>query len=139
MKKNIVIVSIPSKAEYLSAVRKFISELMIDAGWDEEQSAELEIALYEVLMNVVEHAYNMSPDFELKITVNIYPSEVIIEVEDEGKPFDSTQIVVPNLEEVTKKKQMIGKYLIKSFTSKIEYKRSPKGGNILRIIKQKRK
>jgi len=138
MKKNSVTLSIPSRTEYLTAVRNFVNNLMVEVGWNAEQSAELEIALYEVLMNVVEHAYKMSPDNEVNIAIEFNKDEVVIEVEDKGQPFDSTTISVPNDADGARKKQMIGKYLIKAFTDRIEYKNSTKGGNILRIVKVRR-
>ena len=130
--------SIPSNIEYLSSVRSFICSIMQDENWNEEQTTEIEIAIDEVVTNVIEHVYGFSTNYLVMLTLKLYPQKVVIDVEDEGKPFDPTQILVPNLEEVTKRRQMIGKYLIQQFSSKIEYRSTKKGGNILRIIKDKK-
>jgi len=124
--------------EYLTAVRDFVNKLMREMGWNEEQSSELEIALYEVLMNVIEHSYKMVPDREVNISLEFTPKEIAIDVEDLGQPFDSTKISVPSDADSARNKAMIGKYLIKAFTDRIEYKNSAKGGNVLRIVKIKR-
>lgn len=79
---------VPAKAEYLSLVRLVVASVAADAGFTEENVADIKVALSEASTNVVRHAYPSDCDYEKRvIEVNCYedPSQLFIEVMDRGR------------------------------------------------------
>ena len=79
---------VPAKAEYLSLVRLVVASVASDAGFTEENIADIKVALSEASTNVVRHAYQLNQDEgDRVIEVNCYeePGQLTIEVTDFGK------------------------------------------------------
>ena len=79
---------VPAKAEYLSLVRLVVASVASDAGFTEDNIADIKVALSEASTNVVRHAYPDDVDQKTRvIEVNCYeePGELTIEVTDYGK------------------------------------------------------
>ncbi len=78
---------VPAKAEFLSLVRLVVASVAGDAGFTEENVADIKVALSEASTNVVRHAYAdcVSSD-EMIIEINCYeePGKLAIEVLDRG-------------------------------------------------------
>ena len=79
---------VPAKPEFLSLVRLVVGSIASEAGFTEENIADIKVALSEASTNVVRHAYPDGAEQERKIIeVNCYeePGELTIEVTDYGK------------------------------------------------------
>ena len=79
---------VPAKAEYLSLVRLAVASIASDAGFSDENVADIKVALSEASTNVVRHAYPDGHDQSKQvIEVNCYeePGQLTIEVTDYGK------------------------------------------------------
>ncbi|MHB9053146.1 MAG: ATP-binding protein [Thermoleophilia bacterium] len=79
---------VPAKAEYLSLVRLVVASVASDAGFTEDNIADIKVALSEASTNVVRHAYRIDQDENDRvIEVNCFeePGQLTIEVTDHGK------------------------------------------------------
>ena len=76
---------VPAKAEFLSLVRLVVASVAGEAGFTDENVADIKVALSEASTNVVRHAYSDDVDNKnMVIEINCYelPSQLLIEVID---------------------------------------------------------
>lgn len=123
----------------LSEIGRLGSELESFAsrcGLFEEDLYQLNLILEEVVANVISYAYEDNGRHEIVVCVERKDRELIMEVEDDGKPFDPLQAAPPDLGRPLEEMQVggLGLHLVRRFTSAMQYERS-EGKNRLRMIK----
>jgi len=120
----------------IERVRDFLRQRMHGIIIAEEETMKLELALHEILVNIVMYAY---PDGEGDVTIRIRSDEgnFCIEIRDRGIPFNPDEIPPIDLE---KKIQLgtrggLGIYLFKTLMDEYSYKRDG-DENVLTIRKR---
>lgn len=118
----------------LAPFREKMRDLLPSLGWDAKQVGEWILILDETLTNVMRHAY---PEKAGQIRVNVYDSlkQTEFVVEDDGVPFDPTQMPTPKLPKETP--GGLGVLFIRSLTDVFEYDSTYKKGNRLRLVRYK--
>jgi len=118
----------------LTPFREKMRDLLPSLGWDAKQIGEWILILDEALTNVMRHAY---PEKTGQIRVNVYDSlkQTEFVVEDDGVPFDPTQMPTPKLPKETP--GGLGVLFIRSLTDVFEYDSTYKKGNRLRLVRYK--
>lgn len=83
------------------------------------------LALDEVVTNVVRHGFADPKDQEVVAHVVAKTSEVVTEVSDSGRPFDPVAVPPPNLEAPLSERTLggLGIHLIRSLMDAVEYRR----------------
>jgi len=86
---------------------------------------ELNLILEEVLANVISYAYADNQLHEIVVRADLRDGELIIDVEDDGRPFDPLQITPPDLDRPLEQRNVggLGLHLVRELTSSIEYTR----------------
>ena len=85
---QVVELTIPAKAEYITLCRLALAGLSSLRGLPEETVADLKLALTEACSNSVRHAYeDGQPDDVVDIRYELHSDRVVIEVADEGSGF----------------------------------------------------
>jgi serine/threonine-protein kinase RsbW len=120
----------------IERVRDFLRQRMHGIIIAEEETMKLELALHEILVNIVMYAY---PDGEGDVTIRIRSDEgnFCIEIRDRGIPFNPDEIPPIDLE---RKIQLgtgggLGIHLFKTLMDEYSYKRDG-DENILTICKR---
>ncbi|MCP5093998.1 MAG: ATP-binding protein [Chloroflexi bacterium] len=94
---------IPATYQYLNVIGACISAMLEKAEQlsdTDTLSYNIELAVHEICINIVEHAYaGLGGAITLKFTVAASPHRFIIEITDSGQSFDLSEISKPNLEE----------------------------------------
>ncbi len=62
-----------------------------------EHIDEVELGLAEAINNVVEHAYDGRADGAVRVSVQLFPQVLRIDIEDEGRAMDPRLLVDPQL------------------------------------------
>ena len=120
----------------IERVRKFLRQTMHGIIIAEEETIKLELALHEIFVNVVMHAYpNGGGDMTIRIRSN--EGNFCIEIRDRGIPFNPDGMPPIDLD---KKIQLgtpggLGIYLFKTLMDEYSYKRDG-DENILTICKR---
>lgn len=89
---------LPADLRYLRLIGASVQELI---GPDEAHHVlrhEIEMALHEVCVNIVVHAYDGIADGRLDIVLSKRGAELIAQISDRGKPFDPAALKPPDLE-----------------------------------------
>jgi len=86
---------------------------------------ELNLILEEVLANVISYAYGDNQRHEIVVRADLTDGELVIEVEDDGRPFNPLQIPPPDLDRPLEQRSVggLGLHLVRELTSSIEYTR----------------
>lgn len=86
---------------------------------------ELNLILEEVLANVISYAYRDNRLHEIVVRADLRDGELVIEVEDDGRPFNPLQIPPPDLDRPLEQRNVggLGLHLVRELTSSIEYTR----------------
>jgi serine/threonine-protein kinase RsbW len=97
---------------------------------------ELNLILEEVLANVIAYAYGDNQQHEIMVQADLSDGELVIAVEDDGRPFNPLQVPPPDLERPLAQRKVggLGLHLVRELTSSIEYDR--KDGKNRLVMKQ---
>lgn len=94
---------------------------------------ELNLILEEVLANVIAYAYGDNQLHEIVVRADLGDGEVVIDVEDDGRPFNPLQIPPPDLDLPLEQRNVggLGLHLVRELTSSIEYTRGEEKNHLV--------
>lgn len=123
----------------LDAIRQFIAESARQAGFSEKEAYAIQSATDEASANIIEHAYGGEGKGRIEIECAWSGDEFKIVIRDWGKPFNPARVPKPNLSDDLSRRKVggLGMYLMRRLMDKVEYRSSPKGGNVLTMVKRK--
>ena len=79
----------------LEQVARFVRRIAAASGLSESQTDDVEMAVDEAVSNVIEHSYAGHPKGKIAITCIVSSEELVVEIRDQGKPFDPGSIRDP--------------------------------------------
>ena len=120
----------------LPLLRKDLRVLLHEAGFDDQASGGVVLAVDEVVTNIIRHAYQGRKG---KIEVGFLdgPDYIKISIRDSGQKFDPTKASDPELPPT--RPGGLGIYLTKRLVDEVEYDSQVLEGNLLHLIKHKKK
>jgi serine/threonine-protein kinase RsbW len=137
LKQKNITKKIISKTDNLVEVREFIGTAARQLGFDEEEVANIVLAVDEACTNIIKHAYHFAPDKEIEISV--VPNNRFLEVRifDNGQSFDPAALRAPDLKTNLGKHRRggLGVYLMKRLMDKVEYHFRPGKRNEVHLVK----
>jgi len=83
------------------------------------------LALEEIVNNIISYAYGDDKKHQITLSLNVKGSQLLLEVTDDGKPFDPLSVPEPDIDTpIAKKKEGgLGIFLTRALMDKIEYRR----------------
>ncbi|MFZ5928513.1 MAG: ATP-binding protein [Acidobacteriota bacterium] len=131
---------VPSSTENLALVREFVSAVGEQAGFDENETLKLALAVDEACTNVIEHAYQNEETHEVTVRVTVDEESIAFEVIDRGRGFDPTQEPALPVEELIRRRRSggLGLRLIRTIMDEVQYRMVPGQKNELRMVKKRR-
>jgi len=105
-----------------------VSRLIRDCGASEEDLTLIELALAEVLNNVVEHAYDGTVDGDMEIRVLNQAPQIHFRILDAGRPMPKGRLPMGNaadtsLEDFQQDEGGYGLHMIRQLARKLRYSR----------------
>lgn len=94
----------------------------------------IQLAVNEIVANIITHAYADQPDGRVTIVVTVVPEplQLVVDLFDTGSSFDPTTVPEPNLDDV--QIHGYGLFLVHSLMDEVTYTPGP-DGNCWRLIK----
>jgi serine/threonine-protein kinase RsbW len=128
--------SIAADLSELDRVRQFLKDTLADIEVSEENGFKIELALVEIVVNVIRYAYP-NGDGQLSIEIRKDRHRVILEIRDSGVPFDPCLAPKPDINEVVAagRKGGLGIYLTREIMDECAYRRDG-GQNVLTLVKK---
>lgn len=92
----------------------------------ERDANAIGVALDEVLSNVIHHGFGDAEEHEISVMLNYSNGEIGVEIEDDGPPFDPTQVPAPTLAPglAQRKAGGLGLVFVRALTDSIAYRRA---------------
>ena len=113
------------------------------AGFGAEHSVpagtvnELNIALDEVLNNIISYGYPENGNGQIMVRLSYQPGEISAEIHDDGKPFDPLQAGAPDMSGTVQTRKMggVGIHFMRQLMDDVAYARV---GNENRLLLKKK-
>lgn len=131
---------LPARIEYLHSFIEFVADRAEKEGFGEKKIKEIELAMEEALVNIFSYAYpEKAGDVELICSMN-NDNGFIIEILDDGIPFNILSLPDPDLNASISDRRIggLGVYIIRNIVDDLRYRRDG-GKNILTFIIHKKK
>jgi anti-sigma regulatory factor (Ser/Thr protein kinase) len=118
--------TIAAKPASLGAVTEFVHKGALEANLPEERTAELDLLVDELIMNVCTHAYPDGRPGDVTVTYSVpAPGELSVEVADQGVEFNPLMAKPPDLTLNLEGRPIggLGIHLVKTFAKSLTYRR----------------
>jgi serine/threonine-protein kinase RsbW len=116
------------------AVGRFVGEFTRQAGISDGQRHDVQIAVDEHFVNLVEHGFHGQPGNVITITCQYDRQQVQVKISDASAGFDPRQFVVPDVDHTPVadlRPGGFGNYFISELMDKVEYIQRPYQENTL--------
>lgn len=133
MEKKLVI---ENKIEQLALLPGFVEELCEELGLGMELVFNLNLVLEEAMTNVVMYAYPEGESHQIWLTVSEHEGVLSAVLEDEGTPFDPTQVPDADVSLSAEERQIggLGIFLMRQIMDEVSYEYA---GNRNRLLMKK--
>jgi serine/threonine-protein kinase RsbW len=87
-----------SEPEELARMRSWLWTVLVGQGLTLEECGKLLLAVGELCNNSIKHAYEGVRGQPIQISLTAGPEQLVIEVQDWGKPFEASRYRQPDLD-----------------------------------------
>ena len=128
------ILCLPAKMEHFESFRSYVMERAVNWGMDQETLFKIELALEELLTNVIHYAYTDNVDGLVEVACSLEDSRFHLSIHHWGQPFDPLERADPNLTEGIDERRIggLGIHLVRHMADELYYQRQA-GANIVHI------
>ncbi len=113
------------------------------AGLDDEALHWIGVAIRESVINAIKHGNRSDPDKSVFVAFACLPAadptEIVVEVRDQGEGFDPSVLLDPLAPENLLKSSGRGIFFMRSFMDDVSLRRHPEGGMEVRMVKRIRR
>lgn len=130
-------VRIRNRREDLPLVVSTIERFAVQNGIDAATLHDLNVTLDEALSNIIAHGFDDGAESEILIRLEHGAGEVVIVIEDRGRPFDPTQAPAPDVNAPLQARKVggLGVHFMRSLMDEVSHCRID-GRNQLRLTKR---
>jgi len=129
----------PGNYTSLEPISQFVIQAAQDAGLNEHEIYQVELAVDEACCNIIDHAYGGENRGDMQCSVEVGDGKLTVTLKDRGRPFDPASVPQPvfNVPIQKLKKRGVGVYLMHKIMDELRYETSPENGNTLVMVKRK--
>jgi len=131
---------IPSLFDMVDLVQVLSDRMGQLAAFDEDAIHWVGVAVRESVINAIKHGNREHPDktvtIEFQFTPADAPTELVIQVRDEGEGFEVQEVADPLAPENLLKSSGRGIFFMRSFMDDVQMRRAPQGGMEVRMVKK---
>lgn len=127
MSKDDFFTTLPSDPNMLHLVDEFLETVANSYNIPEDIVFNIHLCLSEAVTNAMVHANKRNPEKHVFLSVSRYNDKVLFVIKDEGTGFNPSDIPDPTIPENLLKDHGRGLYLMRIYTTKLEYINTPAG------------
>jgi putative Holliday junction resolvase len=127
--------SLPSAVEYLPLVDSLCQAFCVWTGMSQDSADDIAIAVVEAATNAVVHGNKCNRGKKVRLSFKPLPSEIVIQVADEGGGFNPGGVASPVDKANLLKESGRGIYIMKQIMDKVEFDFPDGGGTRVRMTK----
>ena len=137
---HVVRLRMHSSFDMLDVVQLVSDRLSAIAGFDEDATHWVSVAVRESVINAIKHGNREEPGkfvtIEFMFTPRDAPSEFVVSVRDQGEGFEPDALANPLAPENMLKSSGRGIFFMRSFMDDVRMARLPEGGMEVRMVKK---
>ena len=134
MESEPIHLSVTSHPKNLKHIRSVIADVISKTNLSKEDSGSIIIAVDEACSNIIRHSYKNDYDRKIDLTVKLKTNSLTISIVDDGIKFDINSIEPRDTNHL--KPGGLGIYIIKQIMDTVEYSRTSKGFNKIKMVKK---
>jgi len=127
---------IASRFDLLEMVQTVLSHVASLAGFDEDASHYMSVALRESVVNAIKHGNRQDEHKRVTIAFELQAAALEITVADQGQGFDPGDVADPLADENLLKTGGRGIFFMRSFMDEVRYEFPPGGGAAVHMTKR---
>ena len=129
-------IEIKNEVEELDKLAAFVEEVASELGLGPELEMNLNLALEEVVSNVILYAYPNKEEGKVTIAAKGDVKSLVFTITDKGKEFDPTKVEEADITLSAEDRQIggLGIYIVKNIMNEVTYQRL-EGHNVLTLKK----
>ena len=118
-------IKLNNKMSEIESFNRALTEFGRRHGLAPKVEHDLNLALEEILNNIISYAYTDSREHEIKVRLSAQPGEIRAEVEDDGQPFNPLEAPEPDTAKSLEERTIggLGIHLVRKLMDGLEYKR----------------
>jgi anti-sigma regulatory factor (Ser/Thr protein kinase) len=130
-------VTLLSRRSELARLSEIVEEFGARHGLPPKVLFALNLALEEILINVISHGYRDAADHQIVVRLTLDGAEVRAEVEDDGQPFNPLQAPEPDVSKPLEDRPIggLGIHLTRKMMDGLDYRRH--GDKNLLVMRKK--
>ena len=128
---------IASRFDMLEMVQTVLTHLSGLAGFEEEATHYMSVAVRESVVNAIKHGNRGDEGKRVAITFALESGVLEVSVRDEGGGFDPNAVPNPTAVENLLKVDGRGIFFMRSFMDQVSYVFPPGGGTVVTMTKRK--
>ena len=132
-------ITVHNKLSELASANQTLTEFGRQHGVPEDVLHDLNLAVGEILTNIISYGYPGGGDHEITVRLGIESSEMRVAVEDDGEPFNPLEAAEADTSKPLEERAIggLGVHLVRKLTDGLEYQRH-EGRNLLVMKKRLR-
>lgn len=133
-------VQFAAKFELLDEIREYVGNIAREAGFNDKDVYNIQLATDEAASNIIEHAYENISDGVLELSCGVQDSTITIILTDRGESFDPSEIPLPDLQADLADRKIggLGIFLMRKLMDEVHYESNTGKSNTLTLIKRRR-
>jgi serine/threonine-protein kinase RsbW len=138
VRRPALVLGVPSRTEFLAAIRDVTRRMAETAGFDAAQSDQLALAVDEASTNVIEHAYAGAGDRRIELRFDTRGDDLRVEVVDEGTAVDPRTVPQVDLRRYASERRTggLGVHLMGRIMDTVTFRRTGRS-NVCCMVKRK--
>src|SRR5262247_2409973 len=114
-----------NKLSELERCNQNLTELGRRHGLPDKVMHDLNLAMGEILTNIISYGYTDNRKHEIRVSLSAQPGEVRTEVEDDGQPFNPLEVPEPDTTKPLEERAIggLGIHIVRKLMDGLEYKR----------------
>jgi serine/threonine-protein kinase RsbW len=117
--------SMTSEADQLARMRSWLWTQLVGQGLPLEECSAFLVGVGEICNNIIKHAYRGEAGQPIAIALKVFPDRFVIDIEDEGAPYDPRGYMPPDLDTIPERG--MGLFLIRKSVDEVAFTALPKG------------
>jgi serine/threonine-protein kinase RsbW len=127
---------VASRLEMLEMVQTALHNVAVLAGFDEDATHYMSVAVREAVVNAMKHGNGMSEDKRVAVALVLQPKQLEVSVRDHGTGFAPEAVPDPLAPENLLKANGRGIFFMRSFMDEVSYSFPPGGGTLVKMVKR---
>jgi anti-sigma regulatory factor (Ser/Thr protein kinase) len=118
-------IRIPNRRDKMSEVASMIESFVTAQGGSRETVHDIGVVLDEALGNIISYGYGPQENGDILVRAAVQDGRIVIEIEDDGRPFDQLTATAPDLTASLRERKVggLGIHFIRQLMDDVAYAR----------------